>query len=402
MSAPRLLVATLMRPEGWCGVQTHFNAVCQAAANAGFQTSIVEPHQQHPLPRHAAAVMTQMLRPLSREAVVLWVRAAFRRALRAQLARALDRGCGPATVYAQDPLSASAAMDLRRRGRRFRLVGVVHYNISEAHEQSLLGNTREGAPLYRELLRRERGVLPQLDAVVFVSEFMRRTVRARVPELDRVPQFVLPNFPETPRRDLPPPAIEGDLLAIGTLEPRKNQGFLLQVLAEAGRRGRRYTLTLAGDGPSRGEYEALAQRLGVAAQVRFAGFVPGAARLLAAHRALVHSAHLENMPLTLVEALASGRPILAPAVGGIPEVYADGVEGRYWPLDDPAEAADRLIGVLEDPQVYARCAGAARQAYEQRFSREVLVPRWLAVLLGTPAPDCATRGAGLRISGAAA
>ena len=116
--------------------------------------------------------------------------------------------------------------------------------------------------------------------------------------------------------------------------------------------------------------------------MQFLGFQGNAARLLSGHRAYVHSAVIENLPIVLIEALATGIPVLAAPVGGIPEVFTDGGEGFYWPLDDPAEGASRLIALLEDPARYAALADAAVQRFEQHFETSVVASRLLDFLRG--------------------
>ena len=67
--------------------------------------------------------------------------------------------------------------------------------------------------------------------------------------------------------------------------------------------------------------------------------------------------------------------LLAPAIGGVPEVFTDGEQGFYWPLDNPAEGARRLVAVLEDEAVYARLSQSARQRFESSFSAAKVAPR---------------------------
>jgi glycosyltransferase involved in cell wall biosynthesis len=114
--------------------------------------------------------------------------------------------------------------------------------------------------------------------------------------------------------------------------------------------------------------------------VQFLGFQGNAARLLSGHRAYVHSALIENLPIVLIEALASGMPVLAAPVGGIPEVFDDGREGCYWPLDDPAEGASRLIALLEDTARYSAMSVAAVHRFEQHFETSVVASRLLDFL----------------------
>jgi glycosyltransferase involved in cell wall biosynthesis len=124
--------------------------------------------------------------------------------------------------------------------------------------------------------------------------------------------------------------VNTDLICIGTLEPRKNQRYALDIVAASVRIGRPLSLTLVGDGPDRMMLESLAQELGIRQQVSFAGFMRNAADLIQTHAGCLHVARLENLPLALIEALSRSVPVFAPAVGGVPEVFADGNEGRFY------------------------------------------------------------------------
>jgi glycosyltransferase involved in cell wall biosynthesis len=384
MSRPTLLVASLMREQGYCGVQTHFRAIMAFARRQGYEAHLAEPHLVNPWVRRFPGLVSRILGRINLERAVLWQRAFACLHVRASLRRYLrDLAGKPAVVYAQDPLSARAALALRREGYRFRLVAVLHFNISEAHESQVNGLTREGGPLWRSLMHIEQEVLPQLDKVIFVSDYMRRIVVERNQGLATVEQAVIPNFPEHEVEQVMDVAPRADLISIGTLEPRKNQGYLLHVLAEAKRLGHRYRLTLVGDGPSRKEWEKLAERLGIADQVEFLGYVNGASRFLPGHRVYAHAALMENLPITLLEALSCGLPAFAPAVGGIPEIFDDGVEGNLWPLDDATACAQKLIALLENAEAWGAMSRAARQRYETRFSSEVLGRLWMKALIGS-------------------
>jgi glycosyltransferase involved in cell wall biosynthesis len=116
--------------------------------------------------------------------------------------------------------------------------------------------------------------------------------------------------------------------------------------------------------------ETLARELDVERQVRFMGFVSHAAALMPTHRACLHVAHMENLPLTLIEALSRGLPVFAPAAGGMPEVFNEGVEGRLIPLDDAQAAARLILEWLNDETVMQRVHEAARLRFLERFEAD--------------------------------
>jgi glycosyltransferase involved in cell wall biosynthesis len=179
------------------------------------------------------------------------------------------------------------------------------------------------------------------------------------------------------------------LVSVGSLQIHKNHRYLLEVLAEANRRGSRFTLDLIGDGPLRHDLESLSRRLGVSSQVRFWGCRSDVRDILPGHRLYVHSAISEVLPMAIIEALAAGLPVLAGFSGGIPEILCTGA-GVVWPLTDPAAAAARLIELLEDGDRLAAVAAAAVEVFHRRFDAAVAGDQlWhgLNQMTAIPAPD---------------
>jgi glycosyltransferase involved in cell wall biosynthesis len=373
-----LLIATLLPADEYCcGVQTHFRLIAEQARREGMPVHVVTPYAAPRWSRRVTNVVRRIVHPIDVETGVIWQSAALAYHLAGPLREALSaRRNGPLTV------SAAVALRLRRQRSAFRVVLVIHYNESEAKQFADNGQTRVGGALWRLSMALERRVLPTVDKLIFVSEFMRKTLEARLPALQGVDSAVIPNFPKPTSTRPVAPRMTGDLIAIGTLEPRKNQAFLLRVLAEARAGGKRYRLTLVGDGPSRSELEELATNLGVRDQVTFTGYAPDASDLIAGHRAFVHAARSENFPIVFLEALQHGVPAFSGAVGGIPETFDDGVEGRFWPLDDPRRASAILIETLESESRHAAMSDAAHRRYERDFSPDVLGPRWLDAICG--------------------
>ncbi len=84
--------------------------------------------------------------------------------------------------------------------------------------------------------------------------------------------------------------------------------------------------------------------------------------------------------LSIIEAMAAGLPVIAGEVGGIPELFDPGVEGRFWPLDDPDAAAEILISLMSDEHERKKAGEAARVRFRERYDAEVVAPRFLAFL----------------------
>lgn len=379
-----LLITSIMRPAGETGVRAHMRALHSAIANgrrddgadAWPAVSVVSPFAA---PWRIGMLLgaRALIEPFSPSLGVRWYRTGHGWLLRSVLARRLAQGA-PCTLYAQCPVSAAAALTARASPRQ-RVVMAVHFNVSQADEWAQSGRIPDHGHDFYAIRAFEARWLPQVDALVFVSRFMRGVLLERLPMLARVPHAIVPNFVADPGEPTlvgtigpvgagPGEAFDADLISIGTLEPRKNQAYQLDIVAAAREAGHPLTLTVVGDGPDRAMLEARAAALGIAGAVRFTGYVADAARLLARHRALLHTAHIENLPIAPIEALAAGRPVVAVPAGGTGELFDDGIEGLALPANDPGAAARCILGLLVNPTRMAVMGRAARARHAARHA----------------------------------
>jgi glycosyltransferase involved in cell wall biosynthesis len=178
---------------------------------------------------------------------------------------------------------------------------------------------------------------------------------------------VIPNVVDT--RLFTPPSVfrpsPGPLriLFVGTLIPVKGLPFLLRALAQWPQPRARWHLDIVGDGSHRTEYERLATELGLTAQVNFHGFRPKAevADFMRQADLFVLPSLWENFPCVLLEALASGLPIVSTYTGGIPEIVDDAV-GQLVPPGDSESLAQALTSMLASPDRFDRHTLAQRAA----------------------------------------
>jgi glycosyltransferase involved in cell wall biosynthesis len=162
---------------------------------------------------------------------------------------------------------------------------------------------------------------------------------------------------------------------IGALEPRKNQNYLLDIAAAAKHLGTPLSLTLIGDGPDRSKLQERARSLSINDIVNFKGEIPQAVGLFGDFRACVHASRIENLPISLIEALSMSKPIFAAAVGGVPEIFHDGIEGRYIPLNDAGRAAQCIVEWMKSPGQLALAAQAARRRFAEHFATRKVAPK---------------------------
>ena len=142
------------------------------------------------------------------------------------------------------------------------------------------------------------------------------------------------------------------LLTVGRLEPEKNPLLLVDALARLARGlPNRVELTWVGRGPLAGEVKAYAHTLGVADRVRLEGYVPHGPELFRRYReahAFVHVSLTEGLPQVLLEALASGTPIVATDVGGVRSALGDGTAGLLVPPGDASAIVDAVSRLVTD------------------------------------------------------
>lgn len=144
---------------------------------------------------------------------------------------------------------------------------------------------------------------------------------------------------------------------IGRFSWEKNHGLFLRALARVHRAGLDVQAVLAGDGPDKSCIEAQISELGLSDAVRLVGYVPIAGLLPAVHAVCLCS-HIENLPLSLLEAMVWQRPVVATRVGGIPDIVEDGVTGRLIADDDEVALTDVLKSWAENP-AHAQALGQA-------------------------------------------
>jgi glycosyltransferase involved in cell wall biosynthesis/SAM-dependent methyltransferase len=382
-AAPVLLIATILRQEGSTGVHTHVRELRRHLDSKGVGTTLVTPLSRGRMLSGPVFGLRLLLEQVSGAASVVWYRHwhefFLRQALEHELARVDE-----AVVYAQGPLEARAALRARR-GAHQRVVMAVHFHESQADEWVAKNFITRGGAVFRAIRELESEVIPQLDGIVYVSGSARDNLLGWLPEAAAIPSAVIHNFVEA-RPAARQPRIVGDLVTVGGLEHAKNQRFLIEVVAEVKKAGRTLTLDLFGDGPCRRDLARLARARGVDDQVRFRGFRSDVRDLLPGYRAYVHSSLCETGPLAIIEAMAAGLPILAGQVGGIPELFEAGLEGRFWPLDDPAKAAAILVDLLDSDTEHGRARAAAIDRHRHHFDSELLAPElWSFLVAPRPA-----------------
>jgi glycosyltransferase involved in cell wall biosynthesis len=163
--------------------------------------------------------------------------------------------------------------------------------------------------------------------------------------------------------------------SVGCLAARKDYGTLIDALALLDQRALVCGAVLVGDGPERAALERRIEARGLAGRVRLLGERPDVERLLPGMDVFALSSREEGIPNALLEAMAAGRPVVATAVGGTPEVVRDGETGWLVPPGSPSALADALEQALRDPAEARRRGAAARRAVLDHMSIGAMVAR---------------------------
>ena len=170
---------------------------------------------------------------------------------------------------------------------------------------------------------------------------------------------------------------------IGNLIPLKGQDVLLRAAVLVNERLPDIRFVVIGQARAKDaesqEFEAQLRRsardLGLAAQVIFTGYYPDILKATNGLDILVSSSRIEAMPLVLLQAGACGKPVVASAVGGVPEMIQSGANGWLYPAENFTELARLLVDALSDQKRLAQIGATARQMTMDKFSVDRFVAR---------------------------
>ncbi len=241
------------------------------------------------------------------------------------------------------------------------------------HEQS-------SAPVRMIYAALERLAARWCHRIITVSEFHRRWALelgiCPPQQIQAIPNGITPDrLPESfdrarLRRELG--VGEGERMILSTTRLAMDKGiqYLVEAAALLPRTGVRYRVTVAGDGPARPYLERLARSRGVSDIVSFLGFRNDIAGLLAAADVLVLPSLREGLSISLLEAMAAGRPIVATSIGSQRELASQANMALLVPPAEPAALAEAIERLAADPALAAHLAEQARSLFESRYTED--------------------------------
>lgn len=224
-------------------------------------------------------------------------------------------------------------------------------NYRGGHAESFLA----GAPahVHRSLKRSTLRVTPSpFLQRVFAKFGLQAEVIPNIIDLSRFKLVTLRDFGNSPH-----------IVVARNLEPIYGIATALKAFALVRRRFVDARLSVAGSGPELASLQALAKALGIAEAVRFSGRIDNAAmpQFYADADCALNPSTVDNMPISLLEAFASGLPVVSTNAGGIPDMLQDGVSGLLVPVGDEMAMAGALCRLLDDPALAAVMVEAGRE-----------------------------------------
>jgi glycosyltransferase involved in cell wall biosynthesis len=169
--------------------------------------------------------------------------------------------------------------------------------------------------------------------------------------------------------------------SVGGLRAEKNLARLMRAFRIAAVEQTRAQLLIAGEGPEREALERLASELGISERVRFLGGVADPAPLYSAFDLFALSSDTEQMPLSVIEAMAAGLPVVGTDVGDVRSMVADANAPFIAPRDDAA-LASALQVLLSDPALRARLGTENRAKAEREFDQETMFAAYAGLFEG--------------------
>jgi glycosyltransferase involved in cell wall biosynthesis len=353
----RVVVVSGIWPPDPGGPASHAPALADFLAERGHAVEVVTTADSEPARRSYPVAWASRRSPLRHVRSALLVRRASRRA-DVVYATSMIRRAAIGSRLARRPLVVKLVSDevFERATRSGRYVG------------TLDEFQRTGSGLRTRFLRGTRDAALRRARHVFCPSAYLRDV-ALGWDVDPEHLSVLPNptpeIPPLPSRDelRTELGLSGHALVFaGRLGPQKALGVALQALVDVPET----SLAVAGDGPQRAALEGRARELGLDGRVSFLGSVPReqVLRLFHAADASLLPSAWENFPHTVVEALAVGCPVIATAVGGVPEVVRDGENGLLVAPGDPSALAAAIARFFADDALRARLREAAARSVE--------------------------------------
>ena len=284
----------------------------------------------------------------------------------AQLLYLIDclRSERPAVFHAhlQWPLAAQAGLLAAALARVPAILATVQLFYEMPWSRLILLQQRLATAGVHRYIAVSRSIADKLERVFHISPDKIRVIHNAID----------PSQFERPCRPALRAALTGDasrplVLGVARLEQQKGQTYLLEAIA----RIPEATLVLVGDGPDRAQLETQARELEICDRVRFLGYREDVADLLASCDVFVLPSLFEGLPLSVLEAMAAGKPVIATKIEGTTEAIVDGETGLLVPPRNSRALANAIHQLIQEPRLARRLAAAGRAHVRAEFNTEI-------------------------------
>ena len=303
------------------------------------------------------------------------------------------RGLGVEVDVLDEPDDERAVTELAQWLRRNE-IDLVHAHMYRAEIVGTQAAVAAGTPVIVATVHSSRvrsdgdrallaSLTPAMDRLIVPSESIARKVRAEgrharfavIPNGVDLSRFASPVPPCRLRSEFGIPADAPLLGVVARLEPEKGHRHLVAAMPSILRAAPDAWLAIVGEGSEAHALRAQAADLGVDERVVFTGRRDDVTAITADVTIALLPSLREAQGISILEAMALSRPVVAAAVGGIPEVITDGVDGLLVPPADPAVLADAVVRLINDPTLRDRIAEAGYRTVAERFSIDAQVRR---------------------------
>lgn len=222
------------------------------------------------------------------------------------------------------------------------------------------------------------------DTITTVSEYMAREARDMLgieKKIHVIPNFVdHKTFSPAPCNIIDKPRPRGiTLVHVSNFRPVKRIDDLIYSMCVITKEDQNAQLILVGDGPERHRVERLIDKLDLRRNIMVTGYRSDVPEVMNCADALVLCSETENAPLTILEGMSCGLPIIATNVGGIPEQVQDGENGFLVPVKSPEAIAEAALKLSADDKMTARMGARARETVLERYTKDKVLEQYLEV-----------------------
>jgi glycosyltransferase involved in cell wall biosynthesis len=274
------------------------------------------------------------------------------------------------------PLESSLIPDMRTRwGSRMNdpRLNLTRFELALERTSSKFVGSLAG---FRRVLSRK--TLDRADAIIAINKSSFEAISRHT---DKRKIHVIPLGVDTAEFPYSTPTDHFKIVSFGPLQKRRGLHNLISAVSIVAKRYPQVELSITGDGPARNSLQFLVRRLGLSEKVRFLGYISRdhLIRVLAECRLYCHPSLHETFGISLLEAMSTGRPVIATDAIGPREIVVDKYNGFLVPMGDAEALATAIIRIFEDPSLSIQMGTNSRKLCEKIYDWNLISNRYAQV-----------------------